>query len=190
MEAANASALLASQAEKKAAYENRKNDYAEAQYWGGKEGLATGGTVALAGTMAGAGAIAGSFLPVVGNIIGAVIGGVAGLGLGLLSSAGIAHGADKQEEAIKASLEASAEFKNAMRVYQTVGDAMFNSETALAEALGKTTSELTSVERELVRNSEETKAMAQAYSAFHSTEKGIYVETGKVIVGEEKSEGE
>jgi hypothetical protein len=139
--------------------------------------------------MAATGAIIGTILPGIGNAIGAAIGGAAGLVIGALSAWGISDVNDDIEEREKEYFE-SPSFDKVLNAYGKGGDAIFQSNRTLAEALGKDISALTDMEKALVENKEETKKLCEAYTRERALNESRALEIGRSILGQDANEGE
>lgn len=121
-------------------------------------GATLGAGLAGAGVGAALGATIGSAVPVLGTIIGAV----AGLAIGGIT--GWVTGAVNQnnEEKAKEELLTSKNFDLLLERYKTDGENILASEDALSEALYDNKQALTDVEKALIENKEETKALIEA----------------------------
>lgn len=184
MEEINRNSFAAASARQRANEANieaRRKDFNE-EYRNGFEittGGAVGGTVA--GTAIGAG-IGTVIAPVIGTVIGAAIGALIG-GAGSAFLNWIDEDIDKQR--LKDDRAAT---DKVLEKYLTHGDKIFESETALAEALDKSVDDLTDLERAMLENTEETKALAEAYKAERLAEYQNILDMGYALGA--KTEGE
>lgn len=175
--------ILADRRARDAEIEYLKNEWAEAEVYGSQNAAdgAVGGAIATAGVLAGAGAVIGTVIPGLGNIVGAAVGGAIGLVTGLATSFAASYWMEQEEESVKGSLEDQEDFDDAMRAFSIHGEAIFDSETALAEALDIEVYELTEVQKALVKNAEETKKLAAIMAQEKAAQYQEMVELGRSL---------
>lgn len=134
----------------------------------------------ITGVMALGGAIGGILGPL-GSIAGAAIGGVVGIAASTIGAIAAVNERDKAKD----ELLQDDGVKKAMQAAATSGVDIFNSEQALASALGTTTDRLTDLQKELVANSAETKRLTEAYLATQAQKYQNAYEMGSTLSGAE-----
>ena len=191
LKSAQTASTLANLRKDQAEIELKKNNLAEADIYGsfGQDNAIAATAMGAGGTaLAGAaiGAAIGSAVPIIGTAIGAA----AGLVIGVVGGTAITQAYEQAEEKYKDSLDNNPQFKAAMEAYKSGGDKVFNSYTNLAAALGKEISQLSSLEKSLVDNAKETKALAEIYVKEQALRSSRIQEIGTAIAGDKASQGE
>ena len=184
-----ARSILANQKERDAEIEYLKDEWADQATYGSEagEGWANAGAVlAAGGTGLGVGAAAGTAIGgPIGTIVGGILGGLAGVLVG-----GVSIGLQElAEENNKKKVDESPEFLKIAALYETHGDKIFASESALAAALGNTDGKLSDVEKALYDSKEATMALVKAYNANQAQLWSERVALGATAIGSDASVG-
>ena len=185
LKAARAGAAAAQLSENQAAIQAKEDLLAESATGGARDsgaaaGIATGALGVTGGLIGGA--IAGSAIPIVGTIIGAV----AGLAIGAIGTAIGTAVQEGQEEEYKTKLDEQA----IGDAYMKYGAAIFESEEALAKALGTTKDALTDEQRALLENKDAAIALAETVAQNTAQQKALLLQIGRGLIGEDATEGE
>ena len=186
MQAANVANMQAKISAQNAEAEYLKNELAEGAVYGSQNMAdATAASPAVAAATLGTiGAVVGSFIPVLGTVIGAAIGAGAGAIIGGIN---MAIG-ESEEEQFKDKLE-DGTFQEVIEAYKTSGERIFDSETALKEALGENTNVSEELIDSLIDNKEETKKLVAELAKNQALERQQYIESGRTIAGPDASDG-
>ena len=187
------SSTLANQKARDKELEYLKDEWAEDAVFGDGKGWAQAGAIlAAAGSGAAAGvglgaALGGGVFSVPAALGGAVLGGIVGGGVGIGSVAAQEAAEDRKKEAI---LEDKSFQKVAEAYASSGGDKIFESEQALAAALGKLGKPLNDVEKALLQSRGATIELIKAYNADQVRQYQENVDLGRKILGEDATEGQ